>query len=140
LSYFFEMKRNATRRDAVPDKPPRKIAHTFNKAFDGRGHRVRGLWERNGMYYAQVRTDDWVGQVPLHGFKTVPQALAERQVLKSRIDAGDFIPPPTRKELEKPKPEPNNPRSGSSWDAIHRWLAPRPLMQHPRNSRFIKSA
>jgi hypothetical protein len=90
------LKSNATRRDALPEKPPRKTAHTFNKVFDGRGHRVRGLWMRNGTYYAQVRTDDWVSPMPLHGTKTVPHALAERQALKSRIDAGDFVPPPRR--------------------------------------------
>ena len=64
--------------------------------FEGRGQRVRGLWERNGTYYAQVRTDDWVGQMPLHRTKTVPQALAERQALKSRIDGLRVRPEPGR--------------------------------------------
>ena len=30
----------------------------YNKVFDQRKRRVRGLWERNGTYYAQMTVED----------------------------------------------------------------------------------
>jgi hypothetical protein len=78
------MKRKETQRYA-PNR--------FNKVFDGRNRRVRGLWERNGVYYAQVQVQSWVGRVPLEHSGTVASATDALQDLKSKIRAGTFIPP-----------------------------------------------
>jgi integrase len=90
------MKRSETYRT----KPNR-----YNKAFDGRGRRVRGLWERNGKYYAQIRIKDWVGRVHLEHSSTVAEATTEMQALRARIVAGTFLPPnevgQTRKNVEQ---------------------------------------
>lgn len=78
------MKRKETQRYA-PNR--------FNKVFDGRNRRVRGLWERNGVYYAQVQVQSWVGRVPLEHSGTVASATDALQDLKSKIRAGTFVPP-----------------------------------------------
>ncbi len=84
LSFFRVAKRNETQRA----KRARKNA--WNKVHDTRGNRVRGLWVRNGRYYAQVRVHNWVGRVPLEHAETLPQALTAWQELKSKIRAGKF--------------------------------------------------
>ena len=33
-------------------------AHSFAKVLDGRKHPVRGLWVRNGRFYAQLAIED----------------------------------------------------------------------------------
>jgi hypothetical protein len=71
----------------------KSIPNAFNKVFDGRNRRVRGLWERNGVYYAQVRAQRWRGRVALEHAKTVAQAGEEWQALKTKIREGKFIPP-----------------------------------------------
>lgn len=59
---------------------------SFKQVFDSRGQRVRGLWSRNGLYYAQLRVGD--GRSPmrmqLHGAATVPQAVESMQALKKQ--------------------------------------------------------
>ena len=67
-----------------------KTPGSFNKVFDGRGRRVRGLWERNGNYYAQVQAQDWVGRVHLKQADTLAQAVAGLQGLKTEIRAGEI--------------------------------------------------
>ena len=67
-------------------------AATFAKVLDGRKQPIRGLWERNGRYYAQLTVEN-----PINGEKkvrrvslkaadgkpaeTVPQALSEMKRL-----------------------------------------------------------
>jgi hypothetical protein len=66
------------------------MKHHDEKVFDRRERRVRGLWLRNGIYYAQIRLDDSdiATRVPLHGAQTVPQALTAMQEVKAkRIEA-----------------------------------------------------
>jgi hypothetical protein len=72
----------------------------YSPVFDRRNERVRGLWQRNGVYYAQVKVRGWTGQVPLHG-GTVADALAARQVLKTEIKAGTFLTPAKLKEKQE---------------------------------------
>ena len=66
---------------------------TFSKVLDGRKQPIRGLWERNGRYYAQITLENLitgvkkVRRVPLkdkdgNAVDTVPQALAEMKRLQ----------------------------------------------------------
>ncbi len=57
----------------------------YRMAFDARGRRVRGLWLRNGGYYAQLRLGgDSATKMHLHGAATVPQAIEAMQALKKQ--------------------------------------------------------
>jgi integrase len=71
----------------------RSVPNQFNKVFDGRNRRVRGLWERNRVYYAQVRVQSWRGRVFLEHANTVAEAVAAMQALHVRIREGKFVPP-----------------------------------------------
>jgi len=64
----------------------------FQKVFDSRNRRVRGLWVRNGTYYAQMRTlpGQPATKVPLHRAQTVPRAITEMQALKQKRQEGDL--------------------------------------------------
>ena len=68
-------------------------ATTFSKVLDGRKQPIRGLWERNGRYYAQITLENQISgektvrRVPLKDkdgkpVETVPQALAEMKRLQ----------------------------------------------------------
>ena len=94
LFYFCPMKRNETYRVADASKPPRKRKGAFNQVFDEDGKRVRGLWIRNGAYYAQVRfSPTQTNRLHLQAAKTIPQAIAARQELRRKIDRGEIKPP-----------------------------------------------
>ena len=98
------MKRNKTYRVADTSKPPRKRKGTFNQVFDENGKRVRGLWIRNGAYYAQVRfSRTQTNRMHLQDAKTIPQAIAARQELRRKIDRGEIRPP--RAEEQEPAEE-----------------------------------
>jgi hypothetical protein len=43
---------------AKPCKPRRD---SYHKVFDSRKRRVRGMWERNGKYYANLTVSDDLG-------------------------------------------------------------------------------
>src|ERR1039458_9932584 len=80
-------------------------AFKYNPVFNRRNERVRGLWQRNGIYYAQVKVRGWTGQVALHG-ATVADAIAARQVLKAEIKSGRFLTPAElRQKQEREKAE-----------------------------------
>jgi osmotically-inducible protein OsmY len=72
----------------------------YNPVFNRRNERVRGLWQRNGAYYAPINVRGWTGQVLLHG-ETVADAVAARQVLKTEIKSGQFLTPPELKNKEE---------------------------------------
>jgi integrase len=66
---------------------------TFAKVLDGRKQPIRGLWERNGRYYAQITLENQISgekkvrRVPLKdkdgkSVDTVPQALSEMNRLQ----------------------------------------------------------
>lgn len=67
-------------------------ARKYHQVLNRRNERVRGLWERKGNFYAQVKVRGWTGQVRLHD-NTVPEAMAERQVLKTKIKPREFLTP-----------------------------------------------
>lgn len=68
----------------------------YQRAHDERKRPIRGLWIRNGRYYAQLSVEDFeTGQkktrrVPLEGCKTAAQAKAELEKLKVKREARDL--------------------------------------------------
>ena len=90
-------------RDATPGNPGAPADNlegkrssrpgTYQKVFDARKRRVRGLWVRNGRYYARVAVRDpgtgtsQVRRVPLEKAGTVAEAkTALRRLLMQRED------------------------------------------------------
>jgi len=77
-------------------------AATFSKVRDGRKRPLRGLWQRNGRFYAQLAITDAstgcksVRRVPLMDKETtlpvttVPQAVATLERLKVKRADGDL--------------------------------------------------
>jgi integrase len=96
------MKRGATRYNLV-ERLPRRKAGKFNKVFNEDKEPVRSLWERKGVYYAQLDANNGKQyKYPLKHAATVPQAVTEMQVLKKRQRDGDLLPPSvTADELGK---------------------------------------
>jgi integrase len=65
-------------------------ASSFSRVYNARGHRIRGLWVRNGIFYAQFRLTSHKNAVKirLKDAKTVAQATAALQALKMKRSAG----------------------------------------------------
>lgn len=67
---------------------------TYSKVVDKRKRPIRGLWERNGRYYAQLTVEDQVTgikqvrRVPLEGVSTDAQAVAKLQELLTQRRKG----------------------------------------------------
>jgi integrase len=67
---------------------------TYSKVMDKRKRPVRGLWERNGRYYAQLTVEDQVTgikqvrRVPMEGVSTDAQAVAKLQELLTQRRKG----------------------------------------------------
>jgi integrase len=67
---------------------------TYSKVMDKRKRPVRGLWERNGRYYAQLTVEDQVSgikqvrRVPMEGVSTDAQAVAKLQELLTQRRKG----------------------------------------------------
>ena len=63
--------------------PRQHRAARYTKVLDQRKRPIRGLWERNGRYYAQITMEDQVNgvkqvrRVPLEGATTGAQAGAK---------------------------------------------------------------
>ena len=74
-------------------KPPRKKPNRFNRVFVRSGERVRGLRERNGAFYAQIRAGGRKVRLRLEHAETVPQAIEEMQVLKRKRRQGTLEAP-----------------------------------------------
>jgi len=99
------MKRNATLcNDQTKARP-----NIMNQVTNRDGRRVRGIWFRNGVYYAQIRVAGNVKQIPLQEAGTVAQAVTARQVLKGQIAAGTFPPPPPAQPETPPAVEAETP-------------------------------
>ena len=83
LFYFDPMKRNGTSRSK----------QAFKQVFD-RGRRVRGLWTRNGRFYAQMAVETAgvmkVTKVPLEA-ETLAQAIKQMASLKEKRDKGTLV-------------------------------------------------
>jgi len=79
----------------------------YQKVFDARKRRLRGLWERNGAFYAQLTiTDAATGTKAVRRVRledkdgnpvnTVPQALAVLNKMKSKREDDDLTVTPKR--------------------------------------------
>jgi len=68
----------------------------YRKVLDQRKRAIRGLWERNGRYYAQITVEDantglkQVKRVPLEGARTSAQAIAKFQDLLTQRRKGSL--------------------------------------------------
>src|SRR5437899_367972 len=94
------MKAHATQSNQPADKR-QSHASKFTKVLDGRKQPIRGLWVRNGRYYAQLTFEDGnTGQkqtrrVPLvdkekNSVSTVPQAVEAMNSLKVKRSEDDL--------------------------------------------------
>lgn len=90
------MKRREAQYIAVDVKPPRKKANRFNRVFGRGGERVRGLWERNGLFYTQIRISGRKVRLRIEHAETVPQAVEGMQALKKQRREG-ILKAPRRK-------------------------------------------
>ena len=84
LSYFCKKQ--------YKEKPMKPNANRFQKVFDNRNRRMRGLWQRNGAFYAQIRLTRGqpATRILLHNTSTVPQALTAMQALKKSRRDGEL--------------------------------------------------
>ena len=86
-----------TESTGAPDKIVSRHQHrgaTYSKVVDKRKRPIRGLWERNGRYYAQLTVEDQitglkqVKRVPMEGVSTDAQAVAKLQELLTQRRKG----------------------------------------------------
>lgn len=81
-----------------PDKPSKapKKKFNFTKVKDNRGREIRGLWERNGRYYARLAVVNpktgkkSTSRIPLEDVKTVAQARNALEDLKKERREGEL--------------------------------------------------
>ena len=127
------MKRNETYRVADTSKPPRKRKGTFNQVFDEDGKRVRGLWIRNGVYYAQIGfSPTQTNRLHLQDVQTIPQAIAARQELRRKIDRGEIKPPGAEEQEPAEEIKQAGPQLGGSHtlkEAIEGYQADRDALE-----------
>src|SRR5277367_2994896 len=82
----------SAKRTIVSPKQHRRA--TYSKVMDKRKRPIRGLWERNGRYYAQLTVEDQitgikrVRRVPMEGVSTDAQAVAKLQELLTQRRKG----------------------------------------------------
>jgi integrase len=87
-----DTERHGTQRTVVSQNQHRHA--TYNKVVDKRKRPIRGLWERNGRYYAQLTVEDQVTgikqvkRVPLEGVGTDAQGVAKLQELLTQRRKG----------------------------------------------------
>lgn len=93
------MQANAIALEGGTDTVVSKRQHrggTYRKVLDKRKRPIRGLWERNGNFYAQITVEDQntgvktVKRVRLEGAETEPQAVAKFQELLSQRRKGSL--------------------------------------------------
>jgi integrase len=94
------MQANAMTFSPAADDVIRKRQHSagsiYKKVLDQRKHAIRGLWVRNGRYYAQITVEDSttgikrVKRVPLEGAATHAQAVAKFQELLTQRRKGSL--------------------------------------------------
>ena len=97
------MQRSEPRRNKLSieaEKAPRRKTNTWNQVFDERKWRARGLWERNGIFYAQINVNRDPIRFKLEHASTVPQAVTAQQVLKAQQRAGTL-----KRPADAPVPE-----------------------------------
>jgi integrase len=96
------MKATEPERNGKNDVGRRQVhGGTFAKVLDGRKQAIRGLWVRNGRYYAQLSIENpitgqkRVRRIPVtdkegRAAETVPQAIAELNRLKVQRTEGEL--------------------------------------------------
>src|ERR1035441_5183325 len=95
------MKRDATESEQTTDSQSQSHAAKFTKVLNGRKQPLRGLWVRNGRFYAQLTFEDGntgekktrrVALVDKAGIpvQTVAQAVEEMNRLKVRRSENDL--------------------------------------------------
>jgi integrase len=81
-------------QNTVNDVRQHNSAAIYKKVLDKRKHAIRGLWQRNERYYAQITVEDpatgvkRVKRVPLEGASTDAQAVAKHQELLTQRSKG----------------------------------------------------
>src|SRR5664279_20954 len=89
-----DMESDGSRRTVVSQNQHRQA--TYSKVMDKRKRPIRGLWERNGRYYAQLTIEDQitgikqVKRVPMEGVSTDAQAVAKLQELLTQRRKGSL--------------------------------------------------
>ena len=84
------MKRTATPSNPVSSSSPSSRRHRYTKVCDNRKHPIRGLWRRNGSFFARLTIEDDCGRksvkwVPLEAAKSASDAQEEfRKLLVER--------------------------------------------------------
>ena len=69
---------------------------SYQKVCDGRKRPIRGLWVRNGRFYARLAIEDTntgrkeIRRVPLEGVSTVAQAAVELRRLQTQREANEL--------------------------------------------------
>ena len=91
------MKRKRTAKNADETAKPQKAQRNdqvYQKVLNANGERVRGLWTRFGVYYAQLNANDGKQyRYRLEHADTVPQAVLAQQAQKMKQRAGGLLPP-----------------------------------------------
>jgi len=103
LCHCYGMKVNATQSSQLGGMSKRQSHRhggSFAKVKDGCKQPIRGLWIRNGRYYARLSVEDANGQKAVHrvplvnpegnAVETVAQAVAELNRLKTHRAEGDL--------------------------------------------------
>lgn len=99
------MQRSKTSNDAAKQAKYRKV-------HDDKGQRVRGLWLRNGAFYAQLNPSGQAKQCKYRlDTETVPQAITAAQVLKDKQRRGELLTP-AEEEVKKQSQNNNSPANG----------------------------
>lgn len=89
------MKRNETASNPVSGSNSRR--HQYSKVLDNRKHPIRGLWRRNGRFYARLTIEDDCGRksvkwVPLEKATTASEAQDEFRALLVERDENRLRP------------------------------------------------
>src|ERR1035437_11128321 len=91
------MKRKRTARNVNEPAKAQKAQRNdeiYPMVLNANGERVRGLWTRFGVYYAQLNANDGKQyRYRLEHADTVPQAVLAQQALKMKQRAGTLLPP-----------------------------------------------
>jgi len=133
--------RESTRNPATIVIPKQHRAAAYIKVIDKRKRPIRGLWERNGRYYAQITVEDQVTgikqvkRVPMDGVSTDAQAVAKLQELLTQRRKGALpvlkrTPRRLRAAIFRLLPAGQRRQAGQY--ALHRTAHHQPLDRTPR--------
>ena len=91
------MKRQRAAKNAdetVNSRNPERDDRIYQRVQNTKEERVRGLWTRFGVYYAQLNANDGKQyRYRLEHAEIVPQAVLAQQALKMKEEAGTLLPP-----------------------------------------------